>query len=444
MKIQRRRFWGIILSLIMCMALFSGCEKNSGKKKTIKLIIKCPTLMMNSVVDEGTVDAQHFLEQAGAAFAAQYEKADVTIDVQVFDYVDEVEAVSESFDTDSAMDVLYEDYFNMSSYIYTGRVVPLDDIITDSIRDDIDQSYWEQSTVEGRTYMMPYLSRQNVLMYNKKLMSECGLDSYISDTEIQSWTTDQWDEILDTLAGKLPDGVYPMMMYGKNNQGDTHTMSVIRAFGSEIFDENGNFDFESEEAVKALAWIQDGVGRGWFPPHSENLEIADNQELFDNDQLVFYVFNSANASLYDNLSNYGFVNFPGNTATSFVTGFEVFDNGDDDKVQVAKDFVRYIYENDKWLELSAGNIPVSERVAEKYSNDIAMYDQFADNAENVVDYMNSSPNWQGSETAVRSVFWKSIHKLLQGTATPEECAAQLDESCNSALIYGRENSKLHD
>jgi multiple sugar transport system substrate-binding protein len=73
-----------------------------------------------------------------------------------------------------------------------------------------------------------------------------------------------------------------------------------------------------------------------------------------------------------------------------------------------------------------------------------MYDQFADNAENVVDYMNSSPNWQGSETAVRSVFWKSIHKLLQGTATPEECAAQLDESCNSALIYGRENSKLHD
>jgi multiple sugar transport system substrate-binding protein len=234
-----------------------------------------------------------------------------------------------------------------------------------------------------------------------------------------------------------------MMMYGKNNQGDTHIMSFIRAFGSEIFDEDGNFDFESDEAVEALTWLSEGVEKGWYPPHAENLEITDTQELFDNGQLVFYVFNNANAGLYDDLDDYGFVNFPGNVATSFVTGFEVFDNGDEKKLEVAKDFIKYIYETDEYLEISAGNIPASTKTAEKYEDDIVMLSDFSDNEDNVVDFMNGSPNWQGSESSVRSVFWQSIHKLLQGTLTPEECAKALDEDCNNALKVGRENSSLH-
>jgi multiple sugar transport system substrate-binding protein len=276
-------------------------------------------------------------------------------------------------------------------------------------------------------------------------MEDCGLGNYVQDgVQIQNWTTDEWTYILDTLAQNLPSNVYPMAMYGKNNQGDTHIMSLIRAFGSGIFDENGNFDFESDEAVNALSWIQAGVDKGWYPPHPENLEIADAQELFNNNQLVFYIFNNGNIILYDNLEDYGFVNFPGNVATSFVTGFEVFDNGDDTKVQAAKDFIKYIYETDKWLELSAGNIPESKKTAEKYADRIIMLNEFSQNLPNVVDFMNSSPNWQGNDTSVRSVFWPNIHNLLMKTVTPEECAQALDADCNKALEIGRESSTLHE
>jgi multiple sugar transport system substrate-binding protein len=217
-------------------------------------------------------------------------------------------------------------------------------------------------------------------------------------------------------------------------------MSMIRAFGSTIFDEDGNFDFESDEAVQALTWIQDGVKRGWYPPHSENLEIADTQELFNNNQLVFYVFNNANIILYDNLDDYGFVNFPGNVATSFVTGFEVFDNADETKVQVAKDFIRFIYETEEYLEISVGSITESEKTVKKYEDQIVMLSDFSENASHVVDFMNNSPNWQGNETSVRSVFWPNIHALLMESVTPQECAAALDADCNKALEIGRENS----
>jgi multiple sugar transport system substrate-binding protein len=402
-------------------------------------------MALNSLSNPDIADAQQFLEYAGELFSAQYDKANVTVDVQLFDLVDEIAAVSGTFDTDSALDVLYEDYFNMTAYVHTGRVVPMDDVISDEVREDIDSAAWDMSMTDGKTYMMPFLSRQNIIIYNMDLLKQCGLEEFVSyEEEIQNWTIDEWEYILDTLAENLPECVYPMFMYAKNNQGDTHIMSLMRAFGGSIFDEDGNFNFTEDATVRAIEWIQGGVERGWYPPHAENLEITDAQELFNNNQLAFYIFNSANSAMYDDLSEYGYVNFPGSVATSFVTGFEVFDNGDEAKVQAAKDFVEFIFENDELMELSSGNIPVSHRVSEKYADEIFMAEQFAANTANVVDFMNSSPNWQGDESSVRSVFWKDIHELLLGTVTAQECAEALDADCNAALQVGRESEKLHE
>jgi multiple sugar transport system substrate-binding protein len=445
MQMRRGRgCWALGIAVIL--AVLGGCAKTTREtKEQVTLIIKCPALVMRTDEDGSVVNAEAFLEKAGAAFASQYQQAEVTIDVRMFDYVDEAEAVTGSFDTEHAMDILFEDYFNMTAYIHTGRVVSLDDCITEQIRADIDETSWDISSVDGKTYMMPYLSRQNILIYNRELMEECGLGDYLTDPfRIQNWSVEEWTEILDTLAENLPTGVYPMTMYAKNNQGDTHIMSLLRAFGSDIFDEEGQFNLETPEGIEALNWIQQGVERGWYPPHAENLEIADAQELFNNNQLVFYIYNNANAVLYDDLEAYGFVNFPGNVATSFVTGFEVFDNGDDTKVQVAKDFLRYIYESDEWLAYSVGSIPESRKTVEAYADQIIMLEEFSENAVHVVDFMNSSPNWQGNDTSVRSVFWPHIHDLLLQTVTPEECARALDSDCNRALQIGWDSSTLHE
>lgn len=421
---------------LMAFAVAAGlCGCGSKAKPEVSLIVKVPTMGMNCVSNSNIVSCQDFMDFATEKFAAAYESADVSMRVEVFDYIDESDPILGAYGTEEAADVLYEGYFNMAAYISEGHVVPLDDIITDEIRKDISESAWAQSMKNGKTYMMPYLSMQNILIYNKRLFMECGLERFLPDElEIQNWTIEEWEIILDTLAEKLPDGSYPMLMYGMNNQGDTHIMSLIRAFGSGIFDEDGNFDFESEEAVRGLEWIQGGVGRGWYPPHPENIELVDNQQLFENGLLGIYLFNNANFMLYDDIeTDYGYVNFPGNIATSFITGFEVFDNGDPLKVQVSKDFVKFIYEDEELLELSAGSIPESRTVAAKYAGQIMMLAEFSANEVNVVDFMNNSPNWQGSENSVRNVFWPKIHELLRGRTTPKECAAALNQDCNAAI-----------
>ena len=443
---MKRKLYYILLAVVLCCGILTGCgAKGTGKKEDVTLIIKVPALMMNSVSHPDILDAATFLQQAGDAFAEQYEEANVTIQIETFEYVDEIEAITGSFDTEDATDILYEGYFNMASYIHTGRVVPLDDIISDDLRSDIDDASWAMSMAGGKTYMMPFSSMQNILIYNKQHFESCGLEKYVSaENKIQSWTMEEWTEILNTLAEKLPERTYPMMMYGKNNQGDTHIMTLMRAYGSTIFDETGNFDFESGETVQALEWIQEGVSKGWYPPHPENLEISDCNELFSNGQLTINMFNNASFTLYENIEDFGYVNFPGNLATSFVTGFEVFDNGDEVKTKAAKDFILFIYENEEWLDTSAGNIPACKSVAEKYNDQITMLDEFVSNAAHVVDFMNNSPNWQGNDTSVRSVFWPNIHEMLSGTITPQECAEALNEACNAALQTGRENSTLHE
>ncbi len=142
----------VLLGTLICCSILTGCGgRNVAAKEDVTLIIKAPSLVMNSVTNPDILEAVMFLQQAGEAFAAQYDEANVTIQVESFDYVDEIKAITERFDTDDAADILYEGYFNMASYIHTGRVVPLDDIISDDLRNHIDETSWQMSMVDGKT-----------------------------------------------------------------------------------------------------------------------------------------------------------------------------------------------------------------------------------------------------------------------------------------------------
>lgn len=431
-----------VLAALLLAALVAACE--SAPPKPVRLVIKTPLQEMNTLSNPHIRDTTAFLKQASAAFAEQYKKARVEPDVKTFNYVDEVKAVTGSFGTETAPDILFGAFFNLSGYLDTGRVVPLDSMISPELRADMEPHDWDFGIREGRTYLLPFLNMQNILIYNKELFRRCGLEAYIGHgREIQDWTLPEWQHILDTLARRLPHGVYPLAIFARNNQGDTHILSYLRAFGGSIFDSEGRFDFQAPATVEALAWLQEGVRRGWFPPHPENLEMKDCSELFANGQLAIYMFNNANRAIYSHLDDYGFVNYPGGVATAFYNGFAVFDNGDPARLEAARDFLAYLYAHDEWRDLSAGNIPTSKRTLARYRDRIAMIDEFERNAKNVVNFTNKSPNWQGREDSFRSVFWPNINKLLALKITPEQCAADLDRACNAALERGRREQKLH-
>ncbi len=428
------------LALAACGFLASGCSQPEDAKT--HLLVKVPRTGHDVVFDESMTQIDQVIERLARDFEASYDKADVEIEIEVFEQNQYDSAIEATFDTPGSPDVLYGDYFNMSTYIHTGRVVPLDDVVHDGVRDGVYEYLWDMSTVGGKVYMMPYLARQNVLAYNKAMFQAAGLEDHIAEGRITSWSIEEWTHVLDALAASLPDGSFPMMMYAGSSQGDTHIMTLLRSAGSDFFDEDGRFALSTPEGVEALRWLQDGVGRGWFPPHGENLEIEDCSSLFRGGQLAIYMVNNASIGRYGD--TVGLVNFPGpdedGCATTFVSGFEVFDNGDPAKVQIAKDFLSHVYASEELMSYAAGTMPASIAVAEKYRGDIDQFDLFLQNQGNVVDFTGSNPDTR----AVREVFYLCIHDLLMGETTPEETARRIDELCNKAIDEGVAASKLHE
>lgn len=433
----------VTLMTIFIILFFSGCKKLDNEQ--IDLLIKVPTLSIKNSPDPAITESYQFLEKVAAQYTADYNavhRKKVTVRVVCFPIAEETKFVSDLFDTDEAPDILYENFFNMETYIYTGRVVPLDDIITREIRSDVDELTWRASSANNKVYMMPYLSVDNVLCFNKDLFRRAGLDEYLlGDPVIQTWTLSEWERVLFTLKKELPENVFPMMMFARNEQGDSHIMTLLRSRGAQFFDGAGDIRVNCIQGVEALEWLLDCYKKGYFPPNSQSLEITQNSELFSSGQLAIYLGNSTLVNNFLNI-DMGFVNFPSPTeglSTSFLTGFEIFDNGNKKKIAAAKAFVKYIYTHPELMDYQASAIPTSKSVTERYKDKIFMLEAFQKNKKNIWNHTHNNPAWRG----VRSVFFRHIQDLFLERRTPKEVAFDIDSDCNTQLALGRAKNILH-
>lgn len=425
--------------IFMCVTAMCSCKMY--RKSDVTLVLKTPILSFaENGIGADVKGSGDFLKRAGEAFAERYTDADVTVKVVEYENTEENAMIEGYFDTDDAADVLFNDYFTMEAHVFSGKVVPLDDIISDDIRNDIDETFWNQSRVNGRTYMLPYLYRQNVLACNNEWLRRAGMEEYVSDgTKVRTWSMDEWEKILAAERKVMPETSYPLMMYAANNQGDTHITCYIRSQGSSFFDGNNRLELETPEGIAGLKWIKDCMDKRYMPENAAGIELLTCYDMFMAGQLGFYI---CNAAIEDNMEDYGLVNFPtvnGGCNTNFLTGFEVFDNGDVRKLKAAKSFVRYVYESD-FLDYSTEAIPCSSKIAEKYADYLKPMEKYTVNADKGVDFTGGNPNWLG----VRNILYKHIQKLLTGEKTPAEVAKELDGEANNIIEDGYAYGSLHE
>ncbi len=439
-----KKLFCFILSVIMLTGIATGCSDDADKKPTVTINIKLPIIAVNDVIDSEVRNSYSFIEKVSADFCDKYEDANVTFNIKQYETGSEDKEIAGSFDTDEATDILFANYFDMSTYIYSGRVVPLDDMITSDMKDDIKPLFWDLSEVDGKTYMMPFFANQDTFCYNKDMFRKAGLGEFVSSEDVvQSWTLDEWEIILKKLRDYLPDTSYPMMMYAGSEDGAIHIMTLLRSHGCEVFDEEGYLNVNNPKGIEALSWIRQCDEKDYFPHNSETLVMLDNYSMFMNGQLGLYVLNSAYIpDMKDADFELGYVNFPSEDgkgySNSYITGFEIFDNGDQDKLKICKDFIRFIYESD-WLDYSAESIPISKKVSAKYSDELTDVQKYINNSDTSVTFTKNKPDWKG----VRSTFCRFMQHLLYGDMSVEEIAERIDSECNERIEKGIGNATLH-
>lgn len=419
-----------------------GCQSQQEQQpKAVTIKITTPPIGLGEVPGVGETEISELLTLAGERFSAQYTEYDVTFEVTRYNYTDEKEQLLDKIGTEDAADIFYSGSWNVSAWADKGWLVPLDDMIDGELRADISERIWQQNSFDGKVYVMPFQQLHNTLVVNKTMMEQAGLDEFIPEQDtVAHWSTEDFNTVFAGLKASITDDTtYVMMMYAGNNQGDSHIMTLLQAMGGSLYDENGNFAVNTPEGIAALTWLKSLDEQGYTPSGAENIEFVDNMNLFYNGQLGIAMANLTNLWDFRNRGMEVFpVNFPSLDGSGYVVstsnGLCVFDNGDEEKIKVAKDFIRYIDSDEELMKYTLGTLPVNQSLMDQYEDEVWMLKAYNENSENLTTIVRlDNLNWQG----VRDVFYLNIQDLLKGTKTPEEVAASIDETCNAALEQGR-------
>ena len=137
-------------------------------------------------------------------------------------------------------------YQNTKMYVQNGWLEPLDSYLDEEFAiDDFLSGGREASTVDGVLYGIPHGSEYGIIFYNKTMLAEAGIDP----TAIKTW--DDLVAACATVEEKLP-GVHGIAARGSGNGAVAVMMPLVRSFGGDYVDENGNAAINSEAFCKGV------------------------------------------------------------------------------------------------------------------------------------------------------------------------------------------------
>lgn len=452
------KFWNFLffLFLLSLGAMGAGCRQVQKRQSvTLRVRNSADHLGVFSEKEAGA-DYDSMTRYMADKFSKNYKKCDVTILTEYYGAKDEPKFLANKRGLPDATDIVLQDAFLNLDLIYSQYAVPLDDVISKERENRFYKLFDNFYKIAGRCYQIPYSSLPTTYVYNAELFRQAGLEAYIRGVdEVASWSMGEWALILDTLRKKLPRTVYPLMMQGasadETDDADMVNMTLCRAFGCPFFGKAGECVLDCELGVKALNWVLDGKKRGWFPNGCEELEAVDRFQLYTNGQLAIYFGNNVTDKLYKAAKiDSRHVLFPSVRSSWGVEGrsfnfsqtFCVLDNGDETKIEVAKDFLRYILEDEELKSLCkyAGEIPAALLLEEDALSDIPNIEVWREISPTRIDFANKSPNYKG----VRKAFSKEFTRLLKGELSAEKCAKLIQESVNEKLAFGKARARLHE
>lgn len=222
-------------------------------------------------------------------------------------------------------------------------------------------------TVEGKIYGMPFSADSSVLVWNKTLFKQAGLDP---DTPLENW-----DQIYEAAkaVNQLGDEIYGFYFSGNCGGCSIFTfMPLIWAQGGQLFNEDGSqVTFNTVEMKEAINFYRKMLKEGFVPSGSQT----------DNGTNFFATFASGNVGIsplgafaigalnssYPDL-DYGVTYIPGKKGgqSSFAGGDNFVISKGTKKKQAIQSFLEFAYSLEgQSILASNGALPVRADIAEE-------------------------------------------------------------------------------
>ena len=305
--------------------------------------------------------------------------------------------------------------------------------------------------VEDGILISPFSHMPGTLAYNADMFKQAGLEDKIGgEHEIATWTPEEYKEILQTLKDNLP-GVYPMSLFAMNNQADTWNLSYLRMFGNEFFGEDGHLVVNEPSGVKALEYILDLYNNGLTVPGAESLTSNDCNAMFQNQQIAISFTNSTLMTTLKTDMENGTVepfdvrlaNIPGDPdpkSFTYVSGFMAMDTGDEERIALAKDFIRYVCTDPELVMASKNTLPVRASVTEAVGDELPYLAAYTENSKYIFNFSNNIAGYN----ELRNVLFPELQSALTGEKTAQEALDSYVEKGNVVIDEGRAGSVIYN
>lgn len=380
-------------------------------------------------------------ESLVAEFNKKY--PNIKVNVEMLDFTNGPEKTITALQGGTGPDVLFDAPGRIIEYGTSGYLVPLNDMFAETGLDKdttpaiIDAS----SDGEGNLWMYPTSAAPFIMAVSKTALEEAGLlDKINQDT--RSWTTEEFVAISKAMQEKGYKGVE---IYCGGQGGDQGTRAFISNLtGSSIMNTDKTaYTMDTPEGIAAYQMVMDGVKEGWLEGNTAGVANDALTHFTTPQNSTFWAVNlwSPNLDLARKAeleaSNIEVIamDLPAKDGTSqleyLVNGYAIFDNKDANKVAAAKEFVKFLADDEvigKQNVLQANCFPVRTSFGDLYAGNETM--SFYNGLSNQYGpYYNTVPGF----AEMRTYWWGSLQAMLTSDKTPEDAAKYFTENANTTL-----------
>ena len=381
--------------------------------------------------DEATVKA------LTDAFTAE---TGIAVTVEYLTYADGDDKVNTALTANQAPDLIMEGPERLvSNWGANGYMVNIADLFDSADKSELNPAALDACFADDNTaYEYPLVMTAHCMGINLNAFKEAGADQYIN-TDTHTWTTEQFINAVNALEAKFGGTVGAVYCNGQG--GDQGTRALVNNLYGGTFTnaEHTAYTWDDAKNLQALKTLYDLKGIAFDPAIVGGDEIA----LFYNGTLkMAFCWNIAQ-QLNPNSANTGsektlngddivFMAFPSEDGNARlqggIWGFGIFDNGDQARIDAAKQFIQFMCDSDHTVDaVRAANFFPARTTVDAWSDNPIM-GEYNKLMPMLGDYYQVTTGWAQARTA----WWNMLQQVGQSDGSEAAIKAAVDQFCAEA------------
>lgn len=367
--------------------------------------------------------------------AFQAKNPGITVKLETIDFKSGPEKISTAIEAGTMADVLFDAPGRIITYGKNGKLVELNDMMTDELKKDVNNDTLLQACAAGdKVYMYPLSSAPFYMAVNKQMAEDAG----VADLVKEGWTTADFVKVAEALRDK---GYNPGSFFCNGQGGDQGSRAFFaNLYPAPITDEKvTKYTTDSENAIKSMTLIKEMIDNGSLANGSQ-YNGGDDIQNFANGQTSFAIlWSPAMPKIHAKLLESSKVEvidvpFPtqdGKAALEYlVNGFCVFNNGDAAKIEASKKLIDFICNDPEFGPknvVRSGSFPVRQSFGDLYND--ARMSMLSSWSKYYSPYYNTIDGF----AKMRQVWFPMCQAVSNGDVTPEEGLKDFTQKANETI-----------